>query len=144
MDGLRIFPEPRTLASASLEDLRSCGLSGQKARYIRDLAEKVAGGTLDLDMLKNLDDDKAREIIVGLKGFGRWSADYILIRGLGRTDCIPIDDLGVRSVVGKFLGKGQRVAADEAAEILERFRPYRGLLAFYLFARARLGPAVTK
>lgn len=138
VDNQWIFPEPQTLSDATLEDLRSCGLSRQKSRYIHDLSLKVADGTLDLDILKDMDDDDAKEMIMSLKGFGRWSADYILVRGLARPDCVPVDDLGIQSVVGEYLGDGRRVSADEVARKLEPFRPYRGLLAFYLLAAHRL------
>lgn len=133
-----IFPEPHVLAGTSIEDLRSCGLSQQKASYINGLATEIAGGRLDIDILKKMDDDKARETIMNLRGFGRWSADYILVRGLARPDCVPIDDLGIRSVVGEYLGDGKRISSIEVAEKLEPFRPYRGLLAFYLLAEHRL------
>jgi len=136
-----VFPEPHALASASLADLRSCGLSKQKAEYIQEVAGKVVTGSLELDSLKLMDDDQARETIMNLRGFGRWSADYILVRGLARPDCVPVDDLGIRDVVGKYLGKGQRITAQEVTEKLERFRPYRGLLAFYLLADNRLNSA---
>jgi DNA-3-methyladenine glycosylase II len=135
-----IFPEPDKLASASLEDLRSCGLSRQKAEYIQNLAGKTVDGSLDLENLKVMDDESAREMIMDLRGFGRWSADYILIRGLARPDSVPIDDLAIRSVIGEYLADGQRVTAHEASKILEPFRPYRGLLAFYLLANHRLNP----
>lgn len=133
-----IFPEPQVLASASLEDLQSCGLSKNKASYIHDLASKIADGTLDLNLLKALNDEKARETIMNLRGFGRWSADYILIRGLARPDSVPIDDIGIRNVVGEYLGNDVRPTADETARILEPFRPFRGLTAFYLLATHRL------
>lgn len=140
IDNQWIFPEPHILASAPLEDLRSCGLSQQKAQYIHELAVRIADGTLDLDILKTMDDDKVRETIMNLRGFGRWSADYILVRGLARPDCVPIDDLAVRSVVGEYLGNGQRASSLEVIEKLEPFRPFRGLLAFYLLAEHRLNP----
>ena len=135
---LYIFPEPVVLTGAPPEALRACGLSGQKTAYIRELARHVVSGELDFDKLKTMDDDSAREAIQGWRGFGRWSADYLLVRGLARPDCVSLDDLGVRSVVGEYLGGGERVSAAEAAEILEPFRPYRGLLAFYLLAAHRL------
>jgi len=133
-----IFPEPDVLSEATCEDLRSCGLSRQKAEYIQELAMKIVDGTLDLNALKNMDDDKARETIMELRGFGRWSADYILVRGLARPDCVPVDDLAIRTVVGDTLGKGRRLSALEVTETLEPFRPYRGLLAFYLLAEHKL------
>ena len=137
-----IFPEPTALAGASLEDLRSCGLSRQKSEYIRGLAGKIAAGSFDLDSLKNMDTDQAREEIMDPRGFGRWSADYILIRGLARPDCIPVDDLGIQHVVGKYLGNGPRATSKEVAEKLKPFRPYRGLLAFYFLAAHRLNITV--
>jgi DNA-3-methyladenine glycosylase II len=141
IDNLRIFPEPNILAKASIEDLRSNGLSRQKAQYIHELAVKVSNSTLYLDILKTMNDDQARETIMNLKGFGRWSADYILIRGLARPDCVPADDLGIRKVVGEYLGNGQQATSSEVVDKLEPFRPFRGLLAFYLLAKHRLNPA---
>jgi DNA-3-methyladenine glycosylase II len=136
-----IFPEAAVLAGATAEELRSCGLSRQKAEYIRDLAGKVADGRLDLDELKSVSDEKARETIMEWKGFGRWSADYILVRGLARPDCVPVDDIGIRSVVGEYMGSGQRYSSDEVTKALEPFRPYRGLMALYLLAEHRLAHA---
>jgi DNA-3-methyladenine glycosylase II len=138
VEDLWVFPEPQALARVSLEDLRSCGLSRQKSEYIRGLAAKIVAGDLDLDGLKSMDADSAREILMNIKGFGRWSADYILIRGLARPDCVPIDDLGVREVVGRYLGNDARPTAEQAAAKLEPFRPFRGLLAFYFLAAHRL------
>jgi len=138
VDDLWIFPEPKVLAAASIEDLRSCGLSGQKSTYIKGLAQKVASGEIDLESLKAMDTDKARETIMNIKGFGQWSADYMLIRGLARPNCIPVDDIGIREVMGKYLGAGHRLTSQEVAGKLEPFRPYRGLLAFYFLAANRL------
>jgi DNA-3-methyladenine glycosylase II len=134
IQGQWIFPTPQSLAEAQIEDLRTCGLSRQKADYIQSLARRIADGKLEIDKLKEMDDIEAREEIVSWRGFGRWSADYILIRGLARPDCVPIDDLAIRSVVGQYLAEGQRISAPELEEKLEPFRPYRGLLAFYLLA----------
>jgi DNA-3-methyladenine glycosylase II len=133
-----VFPEPGKVARAGIEEIRAPGLSRQKAQYIQELAAKIADGKLDLDILKTLADDDARQTIMSWRGFGRWSADYILVRGLARPDCVPIDDLAIRSVVGTYLGDGQRVTPEEAGRILEPFRPYRGLLAYYLLAEHRI------
>jgi 3-methyladenine DNA glycosylase/8-oxoguanine DNA glycosylase len=135
---LRVFPEPEALAKASLKDLRSCGLSRQKSEYIRGLANEIVAGSLDLDSLKSMDIGKARELLMNLRGFGRWSADYVLVRGLARTDCVPSDDLGIRDVIGQYLGTGHRLTSQEVNEKLEPFRPYRGLLAFYFLVAHRL------
>jgi DNA-3-methyladenine glycosylase II len=133
-----VFPGPAALAAAETDDLRSCGLSRQKAEYIRNVASRIAAGEFDPDSLKSMSDDAARDAILGLKGFGGWSADYILVRGLARTDCVPAADLGIQDVVGEYLGDGARLTAAGVEAALEPFRPFRGLLAFYLLAAHRL------
>ena len=142
VDDLWVFFKPEALAKASLDDLRSCGLSRQKADYIKGLAERIVAGNIDLDALKNMDDARARETIVGWRGFGRWSADYVLVRGLARPDNVPINDIGIRNVIGEHLGNGKRATAEEVADLLEPYRPYRGLVAFYLLAYHRLEPGL--
>ncbi len=131
------FPAPQRLARAPLRALRACGLSGAKSEYIAALARKVARGTLDLEALRAMPDDEARAVLCAQRGFGPWSADYVLVRGLGRVDCVPADDLGVRDAVGKYLGGGRRVSAKTAARLLEPFAPYRGLAVFYLLVAHR-------
>lgn len=64
--------------------------------------------------------------------------EYILVRGLGRPDCVPVDDLAVRTVVGKLLGDGGRVTPNDVSELLRPFNGYRGIAAFYLLAADRL------
>jgi DNA-3-methyladenine glycosylase II len=134
------FPTPETIALASLEKLEACGLSRRKAEYVKGLARAVVKGAVDLDKLKELPNEDVRAVITGLRGFGPWSADYILVRGLGRVDCAPADDLGVRSVVGSYLGDGSRMTSDSVREALAPFKPYRGLVAFYLLADSRGEP----
>jgi DNA-3-methyladenine glycosylase II len=133
-----IFPDPAALAGATLRQLLACGLSYMKAGYIRELARKVTDRTFDFDALKAMKDEQARERLMELKGFGRWSADYILVRGLARPDSLPDDDLGLRWIVGKYLGSGRRLTADSVVRKLEPYRPFRGLTAFYLLADYRL------
>jgi len=139
IDGLWAFPAPERLAQASPDELLACGLSHQKAAYIGGLAREVAAGKLDLERLKTMSDDEARAFITQIRGFGRWSADYILVRGLGRPDAVPADDLGLRSIVGRYLGSGERMTAVEVEKALEPFIPYRGLAAFYVLAGWRRG-----
>jgi DNA-3-methyladenine glycosylase II len=141
VDGVTAFPSPRELAGRTVEELRACGLSGRKARYLLELARGIVEGRVDLDELENMDDRQAREYLTSLRGFGLWTAEYIMVRGLGRTDVVPADDLGIRSLVGLYLGDGSRMTAEEARRALAPFAPWRGLAAFYLLAYHRLlGP----
>ena len=137
--GLAAFPRPDRLAQASLEQLRACGLSQRKAEYVRDLSRRVVSGEVDLEGLEHLSNEEVAGALMAIRGFGRWSADYILVRGLGRVDSVPADDLGIRTVVGRALGGGERVSAEKVRELLLPFAPWRGLFAFYLLAADRLG-----
>jgi DNA-3-methyladenine glycosylase II len=138
VEGEPVFPTPAALAAASLDELAACGLSRRKAEYMSGLAAKVAGGGLDLEALEAAPNDEVRERIVALRGFGPWSADYFLIRGLARPDALPADDLGIRTIVGKMLGDGSRPSAAEVGALLAPLAPYRGLAAFYLLVAQRL------
>jgi DNA-3-methyladenine glycosylase II len=138
IDGVSVFPEEKALARSTLEQLRACGLSARKSEYIRDLSKSIVAGQLDLGRLKVLPDDEIREELLKIRGFGPWSVEYILVRGLGRPDCVPVDDLAVRTVVGKLLGDGERVTPNDVSELLRPFSGYRGIAAFYLLAADRL------
>ncbi len=138
LDGHVMFPRPDALARARIEGLRGCGLSARKAEYIRDFSLLVASGSFDLERLKVMSDDEVREAITGVRGFGLWSAEYVLIRGLGRPDVVPADDLGIRTILGKYFGDGSRMSAAEVRRALEPFAPYRGVATFYLIVDSRL------
>jgi DNA-3-methyladenine glycosylase II len=138
VEDLWVFPTPQVLAAATLEELRSIGLTRQKADYIKTLAVRIASGELDLNRLKSMSDAAAKETIIEWRGFGAWSADYMLVRGLARPDAVPYGDIAIRDVVGKYLGDGSRVASEDVDALLEPFRPWRGLLVFYLLAHGRL------
>lgn len=137
--GQPLFPIPETLAAAPLEALQTAGYSLQKTRYIHELALKVSRAEIDLEKLKSMTDQSARDVITDWYGFGRWSADYILVRGLARPDALPEGDLAIRTAVGRFLGTGSRLSPAEVLSLMEPFRPFRGLLAFYLLAAGKLG-----
>ena len=139
VNGLTAFPTPASLAEASLETLMECGVSRRKAEYIGGLAELLETGAVDIESLARLSDDDVREAVTAIRGFGRWSADYLLVRGLGRADVAPADDLGIQTLLGKIFGGGRRLTPDEVRLALEPFAPFRGLTVFYVLAGSRLG-----
>jgi DNA-3-methyladenine glycosylase II len=136
--GLRVFPAPRALAGASLSELRTCGLSLRKAEYVKEFASNVANGTLDLIGLGNMTEEEAHAKLLAQRGFGEWSTQYVLLRGLGHVDCLPANDTGLRRSVGKSLARGQRLGTKRLQKVLEPFTPFRGLAAFYLSVAARM------
>jgi DNA-3-methyladenine glycosylase II len=114
------------------------GLSQRKAEYVKGVAQRVANGMLDLDQLEAMSDEDVRSVLLQVRGLGPWSAEYFLVRGLSRPDRVPAEDLGIRSTVGRYLGREQRLSPQGTTRKLSSFKPYRGLAAFYLLAYERL------
>jgi DNA-3-methyladenine glycosylase II len=126
------FPEPGRLAAADPAELRALGFSGAKARAITGIAAREAAGTLDLEALRAADDDSAREILLGLPGIGRWSAEYVLLRGLARYHVLPGDDVGARNNLRRRFGLPEGAGYDAVARLSRRWWPYGGLVYFHL------------
>ena len=114
------FPVPGRLAAADPAELRALGFSGAKARTITGIAARVTAGDLDLEALRGADDDGAREILLGLPGIGRWSAEYVLLRGLARYHVLPGDDVGARNNLRHRFGLPAGAGYDAVARLSRR------------------------
>lgn len=128
----RAFPRPQDLVAARPQDLRELGFSGRKVETILSIARAVTAGELDVDALAELDDPTAISRLRELRGIGRWTAEYALLRGLGRLDVFPADDVGSQNKFQRWLKLKERPDYDAIYRVLQRWRPYRGLLYFYL------------
>jgi len=126
------FPDATDLAPATPGDLRQLGLSTRKARYLLDLARCVADGELDLEVLAAVDDQAAGASLQALRGVGRWSAEYSLLRGLGRLGVFPGDDVGARNNLGRRLGLDAPLGYEGVQQTVARWAPYAGLAYFHL------------
>lgn len=121
-------------------DLRAAGLSGQKVAYVRDLAEHVADGRLDLNGLASQTDAEVEAAITAVKGFGRWSAEMFLMFQLNRADVFPVGDLGIVKGTQLLLGMKSRPTPRTMLRAAERWRPYRSVAAWYLWRLVEATP----
>ncbi|NWF54596.1 MAG: DNA-3-methyladenine glycosylase 2 family protein [Syntrophaceae bacterium] len=135
----RAFPTARALAGRTVRDLRKLSLSTRKAEYLIDLARKVAQEVFDLEGLRERSNEEVISALTSLRGFGQWSAEYLLARGLGRTEVVAGGDLGIQTLVGKYLGPGRRLTEKELRKMLEEWGPHKRWVVFYLFCASRLG-----
>jgi DNA-3-methyladenine glycosylase II len=126
------FPLPENLAGVQPEALRPLGFSRQKARYLVDLAGALASGLLDLESLAGLDDEEALTRLRQLRGVGRWSAEYSLLRGLGRLHVFPGDDVGARNNLRRWLDLPQTLDYEGVRQAVARWQPYSGLVYLHL------------
>jgi len=134
-----IYPEPGQIASAPPERLRALGLSNRKAECIIGLGRDCARGELDLERLRRLPCEEIISVLCGRRGIGRWTAELAMLRGMGRFDALPADDLGVRRAMGLYYRKRRPPTAGEARKIAERWGDWKGLAAFYLLTAERMG-----
>lgn len=121
------------VAEATIDDLRGCGLSQQKIRYIKDLADHFASGAINPRHFCSLDDETLLAHLCDVRGIGRWTAEMFLIFHLQRPDIFPLQDIGlIRAVERHYLG-GMRTTPKEIALVGERWRPWRTVATWYLW-----------
>jgi DNA-3-methyladenine glycosylase II len=122
---------PASLAAVTAEQFRQCGVSNNKAIFLRDLSLAVEDGRVNLREIGRKGDEEVIAELVQVKGIGRWTAQMFLIFSLGRLDVFPIADLGVRSAL-KTLYKLEELPDAEAGEaIAARWRPYATIASWY-------------
>jgi DNA-3-methyladenine glycosylase II len=126
------FPRPEDLAGLRPGHLRRLGFSRQKGRAMIGLARSITAGRFDPEELAELPDAKAVERLRGLRGVGRWSAEYILLRGLGRTNIFPGDDVGARNNLRRWLHLAGALDYDGVRRTLARWQRFGGLIYFHL------------
>ena len=134
-------PTPEELNSTDEDLLRACGLSRPKVRYLRDLAERVISGELDLQALHDLPDEDVIRQITAVKGLGRWSADMFLMFHLGREDVLPVGDLGVRRAAERAYDLPEIPDAETLQHLARPWSPHRTLASFYLWKFLDANPA---
>jgi DNA-3-methyladenine glycosylase II len=129
---MHAFPRPEDLAWRQPEEFRRLGFSRQKGRAIIDLARAIASGQFDPEVLTDEADDTAIDRLLELRGIGRWSAEYALLRGLGRTHIFPGDDVGARNRLQRVLKLRKKLDYAAVARRLHRWRAYGGLVYFHM------------
>jgi DNA-3-methyladenine glycosylase II len=125
--------EPEAVLALKESAMRSVGLSGAKTRYVRDLAERVAAGDLELDALDALEDEAVIAEVMRVKGIGRWTAEMFLVFSLARPDVLALGDGGLLRAGGWALELGRAASADELAVAGEAWKPYRSVASLYLW-----------
>lgn len=125
------FPSPEDLAVLSTEDLRRLGLSRNKGLAIIELAKEITGGNVEIETLETMSDIDIIEYLSRIRGVGRWSAEYVLLRGLGRINIFPGDDVGAQKNLQNFMGLRERPDYDQIKRITSQWQPYAGFVYFH-------------
>jgi DNA-3-methyladenine glycosylase II len=133
VDGaVHAFPRPADLAVLKPDELRRIGFSLQKGRALIDLAQSIAAEHLDLEGLADLPDQEAIDQLCSLRGVGRWTAEYVLLRGLGRINVFPGDDVGGRNNLQRWLKLEGPLDYEGVRRTLMRWQRFGGLIYLHL------------
>jgi len=131
-DALHAFARPEDVAGLDPAAFRTLGFSRRKGETLIQLAHGMLSGLLDLEDLEALDDEAALRALCSLRGIGRWSAEYILLRTLGRINVFPGDDVGAQKNLQRWLHLAAPPDYQAVQNHLADWKPYGGLIYFHL------------
>jgi DNA-3-methyladenine glycosylase II len=130
---------PAALLAARAPRMRKAGLSQQKVKYLRDLSQHFADGTLSAAVLRRMSDEEVIAATTQVAGVGRWTAEMLLIFCLERQDVWPVDDLGIRKAAMRLESRAEMHAKADLMALGEPWRPFRSYASWYLW-RSLEGP----
>ena len=134
---LDLLPErqltPEAVLALTAEQMRACGLSGQKTRYIQDLAARTFAGELDFTLLPGMGDDEVIAALTQVKGVGVWTAHMFLIFALQRPDILPVGDLAIRTAMRKAYRMRALPKPERMEKIARAWRPWCSVASWYLW-----------
>ena len=125
------FPRPEDLAGLEPTAFRKLGFSYHKGRSLVDLARACVEGRANLEWLANLNNEASVERLLEFRGVGRWSAEYVLLRGLGRLNVYPGDDVGARNSLRYWLKLRKPLDYDGVRRVTAKWQPYAGFVYFH-------------
>ena len=126
------FPAPQDVARVVPAKYHAIGFSRQKTHALLSLARGIDRGDVDVEGLAGDDDQDAAARLRELHGVGRWTAEYVLLRGLGRLHVFPGDDVGAQKSLGRWLGRSDPLDYGGVSRVVAKWRPYAGMLYFHL------------
>jgi DNA-3-methyladenine glycosylase II len=126
------FPAPRDVTRLPPSRYQAIGFSRQKVQALLALARAIDRRQIDLDVLAGEADNEVCARLLELRGVGRWTAEYVLLRGLGRLHVFPGDDVGAQKRLARWLGRSRPLDYAGVRRVVEPWQPYAGLVYFHL------------
>jgi len=126
------FPRPEDVLRLTPDVIKKLGFSGNKTRALLELAGNVVSGRINFDSLERMDNDAVIARLLELRGVGRWTAEYVLLRGLKPLDVFPGDDVGARNRLAKWQRRTKPLDYAGVARLTKRWQPYAGVVYFHM------------
>lgn len=126
-------PTAADVAALDYTDLTSQQYSRRKAEYLIDTARLIVRGELPVGEFETMPPPVVREKLLAVRGIGEWSANYVMLRGCGFNDAVPVGDSGLRSALRRFYDLSEPPGNEQVADLMTRFAPHRSLATFHLW-----------
>jgi DNA-3-methyladenine glycosylase II len=123
----------KTVSKLSSIQLKSCGLSRQKAKGIKSLAKQILDKTFNPKLISTMTDEEAIIYLSQLRQIGRWSAEMILLFTYNRSNIWPIQDIGLLRAISKNYKKKYLPPENYVKLLNKRFSPYCSVATWYLW-----------
>lgn len=124
--------DPQVILGYDIEQLRSVGLSRQKAGYVHSIAQSSIDGSVRFDELDDLSDQQVIDELVQIKGIGVWTAEMFLIFTLARPNVFSNGDLGLQNAI-KILYNKPNISQSQVDTISSKWSPYRSIASLALW-----------
>lgn len=126
-------PTAEQVAGLDYDDLKPLQFSRRKAEYLIDTARLIASGELDLTALGAQPIGEIRKTLLAVRGFGPWTVEYVLMRGYGFADCVPVGDAGLVAALRGFFDLDERPDTTQTLELMAPFAPWRSLASYHFW-----------
>lgn len=126
------FPAACDVARLAPARYHAIGFSRQKTHALLTLAREIQRGHADVESLALDDDGTASARLRELRGVGRCTTEYVLLRGLGRLHVFPGDDVGAQKNLALWLGRSEPLDYDAVNRTVAKWQPYAGLVYLHL------------
>ncbi len=123
----------KTVNKLSFSNLKSCGLSKQKVKGIKDLAKRTLNKTFKPSLIKKMTDEEAIEYLSDLRQIGRWSAEMILLFTFNRSNIWPLQDIGLLRAISNNYNKKYFPPKIFLNKLYKKFTPYCSVATWYLW-----------
>ena len=124
---------PKTVNKLSTSSLKSCGLSRQKTKGIKELAKKTLSKEFNPNLIKSMKDEEAIEYLSNLRQVGRWSAEMILLFTFNRSNIWPLQDIGLLRAISNNYNKKYFPPKSFLKKLHKKFSPYCSVATWYLW-----------
>jgi DNA-3-methyladenine glycosylase II len=127
------FPAPEVISGMSIKDFSQWQYSTSKAAYIIGVAQQIQAGYISKSKLLNMTASEVKHELMKLRGIGKWSAQYVMMKCLRINTAFPADDVGLQNAIRIVTGSTQKPSLQQLQELDEKWHPWQAYATFYLW-----------